>query len=111
MTSSEKFSLKLNEFHENLSSAFNNLRYDTNFTDITLISEDYQQIQAHKVILLSSSPFFMNILKLNKHPNPLIYLKGFKAKDLQSILDFMYNGSTEVFSFIHSFIGYLLTNY
>ena len=39
----------------------------------------------------------MNILKLNKHPNPLIYLKGFKAKDLQSILDFMYYGSTEVF--------------
>ena len=96
MTSSEKFSLKLNEFHENIGSASNNLRDDTNFTDITLISEDYQQIKAHKVILSSSSPFFMNILKLNKHPNPLIYLKGFKAKDLKSIIDFMYYGSTEV---------------
>ena len=97
MTSSEKFSLKYKEFHENISSAFNNLRDDTHFTDITLISEDYQQIQAHKVILSSSSSFFMNILRLNKHPNPLIYIKGFKAKDLQSILDFMYYGSTEIF--------------
>jgi hypothetical protein len=97
MTSSEKFSLKWNDFHEKISSAFNKLRDDTNFTDVTLVSEDGQQLQAHKVILSASSPFFMNILKLNRHPNPLIYLKGFKGKELHSIVDFMYYGVTEVY--------------
>ena len=78
MTSSEKFSLKWNEFQENISVAFSNLREDKTFTDVTLVSEDGQQMEVHKIILTASSPFFMNILTNNKHPTPLIYLKGFK---------------------------------
>ena len=97
MTSSEKFSLRWNDFQDNTISAFSNLREDKNFTDVTLISEDGQQLEAHKVILTASSPFFMNLLKINKHPNPLIYLKGFKAKDLHSLIDFIYNGVADVY--------------
>ena len=97
MPSSEKFSLKWNDFQDNISSAFNILRDDTTFTDVTLISEDGQQLQAHKVILSAFSPSFMNILKKNQHPNPLIYLKGFKAHQLYSIIDFMYNGVAEIY--------------
>ena len=97
MTSSEKFSLKWNDFQENISSAFSNLRDDTVFTDVTLVSEDGQHIEGHKVILSASSPFFMKILKINKHPSPLVYLKGFKAKDLYSLLDFMYHGVADVY--------------
>ena len=78
--SSEKFSLKWNDFQENTNLAFINLRDDLQFTDITLVSEDGQALEAHKIILSASSPFFKNILKLNKHTHPLIYLKGFKAK-------------------------------
>ena len=96
MASFEKFSLRWYDFHENISSAFNNLRDDTHFTDVTLLSEDGHQIDVHKIILVSSSPFFMNILKTKKHPNPLIYLKGFKAKDLLSVIDFIYQGATEI---------------
>ena len=92
MTSSEKFSLKWNYFQENISVAFSNLREDTTFTDVTLVSEDGQQMKAHKIILTASSPFFMEILKTNKHPNHLIYLKGFKAKALRSLIDFIYHG-------------------
>ena len=97
MTSSEKFSLKWNDFQENISSAFSNLRDDTVYTDVTLVSEDGQHIEAHKVILSASSPFFMNILKLSKHSNPLIYLKGFKAKEIHTLIDFMYNGVADVY--------------
>ena len=97
MTSFDKFSLKWNDFQENISSAFSNLRDDTIFTDITLVSEDGQYIEAHKVILSASSPFFMNILKNNKHPSPLVYLKGFKSKDLNSLLDFMYHGVADIY--------------
>ena len=97
MTSAEKFSLKWNSFQENISTAFNNLRDDTTFTDVTLISEDGQQLQVHKVILSASSPFFMKIFKINKHPNPLLYLKGFKGHQLHSIIDFMYHGVAEIY--------------
>ena len=97
MTSSEKFSLRWNDFQANISSAFSNLRDNTNLTDVTLVSEDGQHMEAHKIILSASSPFFMNLLKTSKHPSPLVYLKGFKAKDLHSILDFMYHGVAEIY--------------
>jgi hypothetical protein len=97
MTSSEKFSLTWNDYQENIRSAFGHLRDDTNLTDVTLLTEDGQNLEAHKIILSASSPFFMNILKLNKHPNPLVYLKGFKATFLNSILDFMYHGVADIY--------------
>jgi hypothetical protein len=97
MSVSEKFALKWNAFKDNITLAFSNLRDDNRFTDVTLITEDGQHLEAHKVVLSASSPFFMNILKINKHPNPLIYLKGFKANDLVSILDFMYHGVADVY--------------
>ena len=97
MSSSEKFSLKWNDFQENITAAFATLRDDKRFTDVTLVSEDGEPVEAHKVILSVSSPFFMNILKLNKHSNPLIYLKGFKAKELHSLIDFIYNGVADVY--------------
>ena len=53
-------------------------------------------MEAHKVILASSSPFFDKILQKNKHPHPLLYLKGFQSKDFALILDFLYFGEANV---------------
>ena len=88
MQSQEKLCLKWNDFQENLSFAFGELRNDQNFTDVTLASEDGTPIGTHKVVLASSSPFFMEILKRNKHPHPLIYMRGVKAEDLAAMVDF-----------------------
>ena len=74
MAMSEKLCLQLNDFTGNANSAFQKLRDDNEFTDVTLACEDGQQLQAHKVILAASSPFFEKILQKNKHPYPLIYL-------------------------------------
>ena len=54
-------------------------------------------MEAHKVILASSSPFFEKILQKSKHPHPLIYLRGFQSKDFASILDFLYFGEANVY--------------
>ena len=94
---SEKLCLKWNDFQENVNSAFGNLREDKEFTDVTLACEYGQQLEAHKVILASSSPFFEDILRKNKHPHPLIYLKGFQSQDFVSILDFLYFGEAKVY--------------
>ena len=94
---SEKLCLQWNDFKENVNSAFGQLREDKEFIDVSLVCEDGQVMEAHKVILKSSSPFFEKILKKTKHHHPLIYLKGFQSKDFASILDFLYFGEANVY--------------
>jgi len=92
---SEKFCLRWNDFESNISNAFKELRDDKDFFDVTLACDD-EQIQAHKVILSACSPFFRNILRRNPHQHPLLYMKGVKYTDLQSVLNFMYHGEVNV---------------
>ena len=66
---------------------FGSLKEDKDFTDVTLVCEDGKQVEVHKVILASSSPFFQNILRKNKHIHPLIYMRGMKSDDLLAIVD------------------------
>ena len=87
----EKFCLKWNDFESNISVAFRDLRDEKDFFDVTLACED-EQLAAHKVILSACSPFFRGILRKNQHPHPLLYLKGVKLKEMQSVLNFMYHG-------------------
>ena len=93
---SEKFCLQWSDFTSNVSSAFQELRQDKDFTDVTLACEDGQQMDVHKVVLVSASPFFKNILKTNKHPHPMIYMRGLKSEDLVSVVDFIYKGEADV---------------
>eukprot|EP00092_Neocalanus_flemingeri_P007010 GFUD01007571.1.p1 GENE.GFUD01007571.1~~GFUD01007571.1.p1 ORF type:complete len:367 (-),score=83.46 GFUD01007571.1:1-1062(-) len=91
----EKFCLRWNDFESNISVAFRELRDDKDFFDVTLACDD-EQIESHKMILSACSPFFRNILRRNPHQHPLIYLKGVKFVDLQSVLNFMYHGEVNV---------------
>jgi len=95
MTHGEKFCLKWNDFENNISSAFQELRDDDDFCDVTLAC-DGNQLKAHKLILSACSPFFRSIFKKNKHQHPLIYLKGVKHGELSSVLNFMYHGEVNV---------------
>ena len=93
----EKLCLKWNDFQENAISAFGTLREDSEFADVTLACEDGQQVEAHKVILASSSPFFLNLLRRNKHRHPLIYMRGLKSEDLVAMIDFLYFGEANIY--------------
>ena len=96
MQNSEKLCLQWNDFQTNLKSAFQELRNDQDFADVTLVCEDGIHIETHKLILASSSPFFMEILKKNKHPHPMIYMRGLKADELGAMIDFLYYGEANV---------------
>jgi hypothetical protein len=85
-----------NDFRENVSSAFGDLREDTEFTDVTLACDDGQQVEAHKVVLFASSPFFLNILKRSRHSHALIYMRGVKSENLLAMVDFFYHGEANV---------------
>ena len=95
--SGEKLCLQCNDFRDNVSSAFGGLRDDKEFIDVTLACEDGQQVEAHRVVLIASSPFFLNLFKKNKHPHPLVIMRGVKYDDLISMVDFLYNGEANIF--------------
>ena len=97
LSSDQKLCLQWNDFQTNLSSAFRDLREDKEFTDVTLVCEDGHQVEAHKVVLISSSPFFKNLLQKTKHPHPLIYMRGLKSKDLVAMADFLYHGEANLY--------------
>ena len=94
--SDEKLCLQWNDFRDNISSSFGNLRDDKDFTDVTLVCADNKQIESHKVILSSCSPLFKQILSSNVHQHPLIYLKGISFDTLSKIMEFVRKGKTEV---------------
>ena len=96
MNTSEKLCLQWNDFKVNVSASFGELREDRDLYDVTLACEDGKEVEAHKVVLASSSPFFMELLKKNKHPHPLIYMRGLKFEDLLAILDFLYLGQANI---------------
>jgi len=92
---SEHFCLRWNDFESNISQAFQTLREDKDFFDVTIACED-EQVQAHKVILSACSPFFKKILRKNPHQHPLLFLKGVKYVEIVAILNFMYHGEVNV---------------
>jgi len=94
---SENFFLKWNDFHSNASEAFRRLRNDDYFHDVTLVSDDQKQLTAHKVVLSACSEYFNNILKQNKHPNPLLCLEGVNSEDLNNVLDYVYHGEVKIY--------------
>ena len=94
---SEKFSLKWNDFQSNWNQSLSKLRNETEFADVTLISEDKVKFLAHKVLLSSCSNVFKMILKENINANPLLYLGGVSAVNLGFLLDYIYHGEVNLF--------------
>jgi hypothetical protein len=86
---SEAINIDWNKFESVAAQTFKDLHGETNFSDVTLASEDSQQMKAHKIILSSCSPFFKSILLQNPHPQPLIFLKGVNSSDLRHIIKFI----------------------
>ena len=93
----EKFCLKWNDFETNVSKSFGLLRNEDYLHDVTLVCDDNKQVSAHKLVMSACSDFFKSIFKNNKHLNPLICLQGVSSQELENILDYMYNGETNIF--------------
>ena len=96
---SEKFCLKWNDFHSNISKSFGLFRNEDYLHDVTLVSDDHQQFSAHKLVLSACSEYFKNIFQHNSKPNahPLLCLDGISSGDLNNIMDYIYNGEVQIF--------------
>ena len=95
MSSSGNMLIQQNDPLSNFVGSFKDLRTAGELFDVTLACED-ETVEAHKVIISACSPFFRHVLTKTKQNHPFIYLKGVLHKDLVAILDFIYNGETQV---------------
>ena len=96
ISSTGNYHLEWNDFHQNIASSFRELRKGLDFSDVTLVCEENQQVEAHRLILTASSQFFSTILKRNKHSHPMIYMRGLKARHLNDMMDFIYYGEANI---------------
>ena len=70
---------------------------EVHFNDVTLVSDDYKQFPAHRVILSAGSTVLRKLLLINSgSQNPVLYLKGMRNEELKSILQFLYLGEARI---------------
>lgn len=96
MTIPAYYNLCNTQFATRTTQSFRGFRSDKAFCDVTLVSEDGMQVNAHKLVLGTTSDFFRNVLMRNSHQNPLIFIKGAQYKHLEAIIEFIYCGETAV---------------
>lgn len=71
------------------------LREENMLIDVTLAC-DGKKFPAHKLVLVTCSDYFRDILGDIACAHPIIYMRGVAAKELQALIDFMYTGQTDV---------------
>jgi hypothetical protein len=69
---------------------------NNDFCDVPLVSADNNKFVAQKVILAAYSHIFKNMLVNEKHPHPVIYLRGLSSEVLGALLDFIYCGEAKI---------------
>ena len=92
----ERLCVKWSEFETNIREYFRKLREEQIVFDVTLATDDGQQIQAHKIVLSAGSTFFRDIFSKSVHTKMLVYLKGIKSKSLKQVGQFLYNGEVYI---------------
>ena len=98
MQHQEKYTLHWHSYSDHLREALNEMMISSEFADVTLVTDDKQQIRAHRNILSACSPVFKSILQIDsKNANPVIYLRGIQHPEMESIMQFIYLGETRFY--------------
>lgn len=115
MVDTQHFCLRWNNYQSSITSAFENLRDDEDFVDVTLAC-DGRSLKAHRVVLSACSPYFRELLKVSvvsffplRFPNdsftnaqstpckhPVIVLQDVAFTDLHALVEFIYHGEVNV---------------
>ena len=92
----EKFNLTWSTYQTMITRSFSSLRNDKVLSDVTLITDDDEPIQAHRVVLSTCSDFFKKVFQRNIHPNLVLYLSDMKSQEINQILDYIYFGEIHI---------------
>ena len=98
MQHQEKYTLRWHSYSDHLREALNEMLLSSEFADVTLVTDDKQQIRAHRNILSACSQVFKSILQIDSNnSNPVIYLRGIQHSEIQSIMQFIYLGEARFY--------------
>ena len=97
MQHQRKCILTWDSYSDHLREALGEMMTSSEFADVTIVTDDKQQIKAHRNILSACSPVFKNILTLDSGNNhPVIYLRGIQHLEMESIIKFIYLGEARI---------------
>ena len=93
--SARYFSLRWNSHPVELVTGFTGLYQSETLVDVTLAAEG-KHLQAHKMLLSACSDYFQSLFSINPCQHPIVILKDVNFDDLQTIVQFMYNGTVNI---------------
>ena len=93
MQQQRKCILTWDSYSDHLKEAFKEMMTSNEFADVTLITDDKQQIKAHRNILSAASPVFKSIFQIDSNnASQVIFLMGIQHSEMESIMQFIYLG-------------------
>lgn len=98
MVDTQHFCLRWNNYQSSITSAFENLRDDEDFVDVTLAC-DGKSLKAHRVVLSACSPYFRELLKVRLFPLSRSWKAKFAKFFLPILLDSTYADTRDRESF------------
>ena len=92
----EKYNLNWHTYSDHLRDMLHDMMKSDELTDVTLVCDDKTTFKAHKVVLSACSSVFKSIISHIPQNNSVIYLRGIQHQEMESILEFMYLGVTNL---------------
>ncbi|KAK7065151.1 hypothetical protein SK128_014452 [Halocaridina rubra] len=89
------YCLRWNNYQSSVVGVLRSLLEEGQFVDVTLAC-DGRRLKAHKLMLSACSNYFRHLLKDNPTEHPIIFLRDVRFWELESIMDFIYNGQVNV---------------
>ena len=94
----QKYDVNWHTYSDHLQGILQQMLLSNEFTDVTLVTDDDKQIQAHRNILSACSPVFKKILQsCNTLNHTVIYLRGIRNSEMESLMQFIYMGKTSIY--------------
>ena len=90
------YNLSWSTFSRHLAQLSRELHSEKYFSDVTLVSDDLLQTEAHRIILSASSPLLKSLLTISPRGQTQLFLKGVKHQQLEAVLKFLYYGEVQV---------------
>ena len=69
---------------------FREILNSSDFSDVTIVSDDLKIFKGHRNILSVFSPVLKSLFKIDSHPSPSLYLNGIDSTEINVILKFIY---------------------
>ena len=94
----KSLTLRSNHASKDFLSKLQDCRLSKHFTDVTLVTEDGQQITAHKLVLCGLSPYFQLMFRgsLKESEASEVLMKDVNYEALNGLIDYFYCGTLKI---------------